>query len=110
MNINYLEKIIIIKKKQMRLLSLFLFLIVLLNVVPSNQLVSLEINKSKRHEDQTGQSTPVVITISCDDVVQKANPVDLICIVDISGSMGGEKIELVKDSLKYISNLMDKND
>jgi len=29
-------------------------------------------------------------------------PVDLICIVDQSGSMGGSKIHLLKDTLNYI--------
>jgi uncharacterized protein with von Willebrand factor type A (vWA) domain len=36
--------------------------------------------------------------------------VDLICIVDISGSMAGDKIELVKESLKYLVNLMNEQD
>ena len=28
--------------------------------------------------------------------------VDLICVVDVSGSMNGEKIQLVRDTLKYL--------
>lgn len=28
--------------------------------------------------------------------------VDLICVIDVSGSMSGEKIELVKSTMKYL--------
>ena len=35
---------------------------------------------------------------------------DLICVIDISGSMSGEKIDLVKQSLKILVEMMDKND
>ena len=35
---------------------------------------------------------------------------DLICVVDISGSMWGDKLNLVKESLKYLVNLMDEKD
>jgi hypothetical protein len=33
-------------------------------------------------------------------------PVDLVCVVDQSGSMGGEKIALLKDTLNYIVDQM----
>ncbi|CAD8206870.1 unnamed protein product [Paramecium pentaurelia] len=39
----------------------------------------------------------------------KAN-IDLICVVDVSGSMEGNKIGLVKDSLRYIQKILSPND
>ena len=36
--------------------------------------------------------------------------IDIICVIDKSGSMQGEKIKLVKKTLKYIIDLLDEND
>lgn len=33
-------------------------------------------------------------------------PIDLVCVVDQSGSMNGDKIELLKNTLKYIIEQM----
>jgi len=38
------------------------------------------------------------------------NAVDLICAIDVSGSMEGEKIELVKKTLKYLLSLLNGSD
>jgi uncharacterized protein YegL len=37
-------------------------------------------------------------------------PIDLVCIVDGSGSMGGEKIHLLKNTLNYIVDQMGQLD
>ena len=70
----------------------------------------LQISRSQSHSDQTGSLTPLVVKLSSDDKTEKTNIVDLICIVDISGSMGGSRINLVKESLKYLVKLMDSKD
>ena len=36
--------------------------------------------------------------------------IDLICVVDVSGSMAGLKLELVKTTLKYILSILKEND
>jgi len=56
--------------------------------------------------------TPFVINIICPDSkkLQKHSNADIICVIDISGSMAGSKINLVKESLKILIKLMDKND
>ena len=36
--------------------------------------------------------------------------VDLICVIDKSGSMGGEKIKLVRDTLMCLLELLKDND
>lgn len=36
--------------------------------------------------------------------------IDLICVIDRSGSMGGTKIQLVKDTLKLLLELLNEKD
>ena len=70
----------------------------------------LNIYRSKRHEDQTGNLTPLVISLSSDDVKEKKTNADLIFVVDISSSMSGNAIKLVKDTLTYIVEMSNEND
>ncbi len=58
------------------------------------------------------ENTPFVINITSPEpeIDEKKCSADLICIIDVSGSMSGEKIELVKESLKILVDMMDKND
>ena len=58
------------------------------------------------------ENIPFVININTPEPKEdeKKCNADLICVIDISGSMCGEKIELVKQSLKILVDLMDKND
>ena len=60
------------------------------------------------------ENTPFVINISSPDpdpdtTTKKCNT-DLICVIDSSSSMRGNKIYQVKESLKILIDLMDKND
>jgi hypothetical protein len=70
----------------------------------------LSINKSKKHEDQTKNNTPLVVTLTSDDKDDGIRDVDMICIIDYSGSMEGDRINLVKDSLLLLIDLMKEND
>ena len=36
--------------------------------------------------------------------------VDLICVIDVSGSMDGEKIQLVKDTIKFLIETLTPSD
>ena len=58
------------------------------------------------------ENTPFIINIMAPESnkVKKTSHADLICVIDISGSMTGTKIELVKKSLKILIQLMDKDD
>ena len=58
------------------------------------------------------QNTPFAINLSSpenEDTEKKCNA-DIICVIDISGSMTGEKIFQVKESLKKLLTLMDEKD
>lgn len=37
-------------------------------------------------------------------------PVDIICLIDNSGSMAGKKAQLVRKSLKYLLKILEKGD
>ena len=58
------------------------------------------------------ENTPFIINITSPQpkIEDKRCNADLICVIDISGSMTGEKIELVKKSLAILVDMMDNND
>ena len=58
------------------------------------------------------ENTPFIININSPQPKEgeKKCNADLICVIDISGSMSGKKIELVKKSLKILAKMMDEND
>ena len=58
------------------------------------------------------ENTPFVINLSApqpNENDKKCN-VDLICVIDVSGSMFGEKKDLVKESLKILLSFLDEKD
>jgi Mg-chelatase subunit ChlD len=91
--------------------SKFLFVVILMQMISfSLNDLSLEILRSKSHSDQTGNLTPLVVALSSEDIINKVKGVDLILIVDESGSMAGSAISLVRESLKYLVGLMNEQD
>ncbi len=58
------------------------------------------------------ENTPFIININSPQPKEgeKKCNADLICVIDISGSMSGKKIELVKKSLKILAKMTDEND
>ena len=82
----------------------------LLSLISNKDPLYLEIHRARSHFDQTGDFTPLVVSLKTDDINRKVKDVDLICIVDVSGSMSGNKIQLVKESLNYLVNKMNKTD
>ena len=59
------------------------------------------------------QNTPFIINLfapESKDLEEKTVSADLICIIDVSGSMNGEKIYQVKESLKILIDMMDPKD
>ena len=73
--------------------------------------VILQINRAKSHSDKTGSLTPLVVTVSSEDKSEKIKGVDLICVVDVSGSMSSyNRMNMVKESLKILVELMNSED
>ena len=92
------------------LLTLLIFQIFSSSVTEEDDAI-LQISRSKSHYDQTGALTPLIVTLSSKDVKEKVRGVDLICVVDASGSMRyNNKMNLVKQSLIKIVNLMNSQD
>ena len=60
------------------------------------------------------ENTPFVINLFAPESTEQEEEnrvsADLICVIDISGSMSGEKIHLVKESLKILVDMMEKKD
>ena len=56
------------------------------------------------------KNTPIVVNIVSEEIKEKNSNVELICVIDVSGSMMGEKIILVKQSLKVLLEMMGDND
>ena len=80
-------------------------------IINTSDSLGLEINRAKSHEDQTENLTPLVISLSSEDKNEKVRGVDLICIIDVSGSMyDNNKMTLVKESLKILVKMMNEND
>lgn len=56
------------------------------------------------------ENTPIIVNILSEEKKEKSSNVELICVIDVSGSMEGEKIKLVKQSLKLLLEMMGDND
>lgn len=57
------------------------------------------------------QKFPVLASISTEKITSSEKaPTDLVCVLDISGSMSGSKIELVKKTFNQVIQYLDAND
>ena len=91
----------------MNIINISILILINLFVLISNR---AEVARSKPDPDQTGHLTPLVAKLTSEDIKVKANGVDLIFVVDVSGSMYGDKMNLVKETLKYIVKKMNEQD
>ena len=75
---------------------------------------SVEISVYKGDKLFDPKKTPFVINLFAPEAKEEEDEkrvsADLICVIDISGSMDGEKIHLVKESLKILVDMMDEKD
>ena len=80
------------------------------NKPTSKQQVEISIYKGDK---LLNENTPFVVNLlapeSKEQTEKKVNA-DLICVIDISGSMSGGKIHLVRESLKVLIDIMDPKD
>ena len=76
--------------------------------------LNVKTNKLKVKLDRNNdRKIPIHVSYTVTDtdfnLANRAN-VDLVCVIDKSGSMQGEKMQLVKDSFKYLLELLGDND
>ena len=82
-------------------------LIILLLLLSTINSIDISILKG---EKLFNENTPIIVNILSEEKKEKSSNVELICVIDVSGSMVGEKIELVKQSLKLLLEMMGEND
>ena len=79
-------------------------------LISNKSITNFEIVRSKRHEDQSGNLTPLVVYAKTEDQKVKVTAADLIFVVDVSGSMWGDRINLVKQCINKMVDLMTEQD
>ena len=84
--------------------NLLIILLLLLSTINS---IDISILKG---EKLFNENTPIIVNILSEEKKEKSSNVELICVIDVSGSMVGEKIKLVKQSLKLLLEMMGEND
>lgn len=74
--------------------------------------LSMKLNhKILQLNSASAQTHPMLVSLAVDEIKtnKKAN-LDLICVIDHSGSMEGEKLKLLKDTFEYLLTLLTAND
>jgi hypothetical protein len=77
---------------------------------------ALEYGAQVPHEESniyglvTLQAPPLILPSDDESVPVSRVPVDLVCVVDQSGSMSGEKMRLLKQTLVYITEQLNDLD
>ena len=75
----------------------------------SNNDIDISIIKGDKLFNNNNPFAINLLSLQTEGTEKKCNA-DLICVIDISGSMRGEKINQVKESLKILLTLMDEKD
>ena len=73
----------------------------------SNKKLNISILQSQK---LFNKNTAFVISLSSQDKMERESDVDLLCVIDISGSMKGNKLNKIKLSLKTIISFMTPKD
>lgn len=84
-----------------------LSILILLSFICFLKAIDISILKG---EKLFNKNTPIVVNIVSEEMKEKTSYAELICVIDVSGSMVGEKIKLVKQSLKVLLELMGEKD
>jgi uncharacterized protein YegL len=83
------------------------FFLIIVNLLLLSKSIDISISHGER---VFNPNVPIILNLKSQDTNTQISNVDLICVIDISGSMQGEKIILVKESLKKLVSLMSDND
>ena len=85
------------------------YLLISLSLILFSSINAIDISILKG-EKLFNNNTPIVVNIVSEEIKEKNSNVELICVIDVSGSMNGDKIKLVKQSLKVLLEMMGEND
>jgi len=67
--------------------------------------------KTLQSSSFTEQALPMLVSLSVDNIkTAKRTPLDLVCVIDNSGSMRGEKIALVRNTFQYLLQYLSDSD
>ena len=68
-------------------------------------------NKLLQINSASAQTYPMIASLSVDDLKTNTRAsVDLVCVLDVSGSMAGEKLRLLIQTLEYLLTLLSDDD
>ena len=91
----------------------FIYIVTLLQILAFgfNQ-ITLDIQRSQFQIDPNKSSyqIPFVATLSTENVIDKKKGIDLVLVIDISNFMAEDELNLLKEALKYLVNLMNEQD
>ena len=87
------------------MINFFILVIYLFQIIISSK-ISFEISRSKSFNNLT----PLNVHLQTPDTTERINPIDLILLVDDSGSMNGQKLSLIQETLPQMINLMGDED
>ena len=65
--------------------------LILISLFFISSINSIDISKLKGDINSKNKNTPIVINIVSEEIKEKSSNVELICVIDVSGSMMGEK-------------------
>jgi len=83
-----------------------------------NELINISIESNYKLiqlSDKKSQVIPIKVSVNVKEsdlinLEDNRTSMDLVCVIDVSGSMAGEKIDNVKESLKILTNFLTEND
>ena len=85
---------------------IFFILVIYLFQITISSKISFDISRSKSFNNLT----PLNVHLQTPDTTERINPIDLILLVDDSGSMYGQKLSLIKETIPQMINLMGDED
>ena len=85
---------------------IFFILVIYLFQITISSKISFDISRSKSFNNLT----PLNVHLQTPDTTERINPIDLILLVDDSGSMNGQKLSLIKETIPQMINLMGDED
>lgn len=72
--------------------------------------LSMKLKYKQIKANNTSQTYPMLVTLTADEIENSKTSMDLVCVLDVSGSMQGMKIQLLKQTFPILLDLLNEND